>query len=56
MILLRINYPNAARHVASAIWAFEVAIGVSRQIEYDWLSYTIRYDTMHYIYVHPKAE
>ena len=58
MIFLRINCPNAARHVASATWAFEVVIGVRRQIV--WLSKlyydTIWYDMMHYIYVRPKAD
>jgi len=34
MIFLRINCPNAARRVASAVWALEVVIGVSRQIEW----------------------
>jgi len=43
MIFLRINCPNAAHHVASTVWALEVVIGVSRQIEYDWLS-ILRYD------------
>ena len=53
------NCPNAARHVASAVWAFEAVIGVSRQIEYDWFSIIYYYDmiwSMHYIYVHPKAD
>jgi len=35
MIFLRINCPNVARHVASAVRTFEVVIAVSRQIEYD---------------------
>jgi len=34
MIFLRINCPNVARYAASAVWAFEVVIGVSRQIEW----------------------
>jgi len=45
MIFLRINCPNIARRVASAVWAFQVVTGVSRQIKYDWLiRYTIWYD------------
>jgi len=32
------SWPNAAGHVGSDVWAFEVVIGVSRQIEYDWFS------------------
>ena len=35
-IFLRIICPNAARYVVSVVWAFEVVIRVSRQIE--WLS------------------
>ena len=67
MIFLRINCPNVARHVAScsfiySIWrltpsisGLQVVTGVSRQIEYMNDLYDIRYDTMHYIYVHaPK--
>jgi len=56
MIFLRINCPNVARNVASAVWAFQVVTGVSRQIEYMTHLYDIRYDTMHYIYVRPKAD
>jgi len=58
------NYscPNAAGHVGSDVWAFEVVIGVSRQIEYmtdyDTTDITIRYGrcTTGYIYVRPKAD
>jgi len=50
MIFLRINCSNAARHVASAVWAFEAVIGVSHQIEYDWFS-ILRYDMIDALYL-----
>ena len=53
MIFVRINCPNAARHVASAVWSFEDVIGVSRQIE--WLSIS-RYDMIDALYLRaPKS-
>ena len=44
MIFLRINCPNAARHVASAVSAFEVVIGVSLSVAK--LNDLVYYDTI----------